>query len=40
LMVVASLSCLGIQRSRRPARPAEAAQPESSGLPEASQATA
>src|SRR5215472_4889951 len=40
LLVVASLSCLGIQRTRRPARPAEAAQPESSALPEASQATA
>ena len=39
LLVVASLSCLGIQRVRRPARPAGAAA-DSTGLPEASQARA
>jgi len=40
LLVVASLSCLGIQRVVRPARPAEAAKADSTALPEASQAEA
>jgi EmrB/QacA subfamily drug resistance transporter len=45
LLVVASLSCLGIQRTRRPAQPAGTAAPDSSApestpLPEASQAPA
>jgi EmrB/QacA subfamily drug resistance transporter len=40
LLVVASLSCLGIKRRARPARPSADATPGSAGLPEASQAQA
>jgi len=40
LLVVASLSCLGIQRVVRRARPAEAVTADSTALPEASQAEA
>jgi len=40
LLIVASLSCLGIHRVVRPARPAEAAKADSTALPEASQAEA
>jgi len=40
LLVVASLSCLGIKRRARPAQPAAGAAPGSAGLPEASQASA
>jgi hypothetical protein len=40
LLVVASLSCLGIKRGVRPARPASSAQADSATLPEASQAPA
>jgi EmrB/QacA subfamily drug resistance transporter len=38
LLVVASLSCLGLKRRTRPAQPAADATPGSAGLPEASQA--
>jgi hypothetical protein len=40
LLVVASLSCLGIKRRTRPPQPAADATPGSAGLPEASQAPA
>jgi hypothetical protein len=40
LLVVAALSCLGIQRLTRPARPTDAATADSTALPEASQAKA
>jgi EmrB/QacA subfamily drug resistance transporter len=40
LLVVASLSCLGIKRRTRPAQPAADATPGAAGLPEASQASA
>jgi hypothetical protein len=40
LLVVASLSCLGIKRGVRPARPAGTAAADAATLPEASQAPA
>ena len=40
LLVIASLSCLGIKRRARPAQQAADATPGSAGLPEASQASA